>query len=136
MRRIYDFVRVHWDIVSYLFFGVLTTLVNYFVYFPLYNWMHFSAALSNILAWAVAVIFAYLTNKPFVFHSTDWSWETVSKESAKFIGCRIGSGVLETIIVFVFVDILICNGNWTKIIVSILVVILNYISSKWVVFRK
>ena len=136
MRRIFDFIRAHWDVVSYLFFGALTTLVNYVVYFPLYNWMHFSATLSNILAWAVAVIFAYLTNKPFVFHSNDWSWETVSKECLKFVGCRIGSGALETIIVCVFVDILMYNGNWTKIIVSVLVVILNYISSKWFVFRK
>jgi putative flippase GtrA len=124
------------DIVSYLFFGGLTTVVNYVVYLPCYNMLHFSAAISNVIAWVVAVAFAYLTNKPFVFKSHDWSMKTVGPELTKFVGCRIGSGLLETAIIFVTVDCLNWNGNIWKLVTSVLVVILNYVASKRLVFRK
>jgi len=136
LERIHKLVRQHWDIISYLFFGGLTTLVNYLVYFPLYNGLQWSAVLCNVIAWVVAVAFAFMTNKPFVFQSHDWSAQTVLPEMAKFVGCRIGSGLLETLIIWVTVDLLALSGNWMKVLVSILVVILNYIFSKWIVFSK
>lgn len=136
MERIRKLLLQYRDILSYLFFGGLTTVVNFIVYFPLYNWLHFSGVLSNLIAWAVAVAFAFLTNKPFVFKSHDWSRKTVLPELMKFVSCRIGSGVIETAVIWLLVDILTWNGNWVKILVSILVVILNYISSKWLVFKK
>ena len=129
-------IEKYWDIISYLFFGVLTTLVNYAVYLPCYNLLGWSAALSTAVAWVVAVAFAYLTNKPFVFKSHDWSAKTVVPELAAFVVCRVGSGLLETAIMFVTVDVLGWNGNWMKLIVSVLVVILNYVGSKLFVFKK
>ncbi len=122
--------------ISYLFFGVLTTLVNYAVYLPLYNYAGVSASVSNVIAWVVAVLFAFLTNKPFVFGSHDWSAKTVLPELGKFTACRIGSGVLETGILFLFVDMLSMEGNVIKLITSVLVVILNYVGSRLLVFRK
>ena len=124
------------NIISYLFFGGLTTLVNFLVYFPCYNWLNVSAAVSNIAAWVVAVVFAYLTNKPFVFQSNDWSRETVIPEFLKFVGCRMGSGILETAVIWIAVDLMQWNGNLIKLIVSVLVVVLNYIGSKFLVFNK
>ena len=126
----------HYDVLSYLFFGVLTTVVNYLVYLPCYNLLHISASISNVIAWVAAVAFAFLTNKPFVFQSHDWSPPVVLPELTKFVGCRIGSGVLETVIIFVTVDCLSWNGNLVKLAVSVLVVILNYFGSKLLVFRK
>ena len=126
----------YWDVLSYLFFGGLTTVVNYAVYLPCFNLLGMSAAVSNVIAWAVAVLFAFLTNKPFVFKSHDWSAKTVWPEFIKFVGCRIGSGVLETAIIFVTVDLLYWNGNWMKLTTSVLVVILNYFASKLLVFKK
>ena len=126
----------YYDVLAYLFFGGLTTVVNYLVYLPCYNWLRLSASVSNVIAWVVAVAFAYLTNKPFVFKSTDWSWKTVGPELAKFVGCRVGSGFLETAIIFVTVDLMTWNGNWMKLITSVLVVILNYFGSKLLVFRN
>lgn len=131
-----DFIRKYWDIISYLFFGVLTTLVNYFIYFLLYNWLRLSATVSNLIAWIFSVAFAYLTNKPFVFKSRDWSKETVIPELTKFVGCRLGSGALETAIIWLTVDMLQWNGNLMKIFISVLVVALNYVGSKWLVFAK
>ena len=71
--KIMTFLREKRDIVSYLVFGVLTTLVNYAFYLPLYNFAHLSGGWSNAIAWVGAVIFAFFTNKPFVFRSHDWS---------------------------------------------------------------
>lgn len=129
-------IRKYYDILAYLFFGVLTTAINYIVYLPCYNLLHYSAAVSNVIAWVVAVAFAYLTNKPFVFKSHDWSAKTVVPELTKFVTCRIGSGVMETSIIFLTVDLLHWNGNVMKLITSVLVVIVNYAASKLVVFRK
>ena len=131
-----DFVKRHVDVLSYLFFGGLTTAVNYIVYLPCYNLLELSASVSNVIAWVVAVAFAFLTNKPFVFKSHDWSAKTVLPELTKFVGCRVGSGVLETAILFLTVDLLQWNGNWMKLLTSVLVVILNYFGSKFLVFRK
>ena len=123
------------DVLTYLIFGVLTTAVNYLIYIPVYNFCGFSAALSNAIAWVGAVAFAYLTNKPFVFKSHDWSAKTVIPELTKFVSCRLASGVTETMILLVTVDILHWNGNLWKLITSVLVVILNYFASKFLVFR-
>ena len=129
-------IEKYWDILTYLFFGVLTTVVNYLVYLPCYNMLHWSAGVSNVLAWVVAVAFAFLTNKPLVFKSHDWSWNVVWPELTKFVGCRIGSGLLETGIIVLFVDILHFNGNIIKLITAVLVIVLNYIGSKLLVFKK
>ena len=136
VRKIRSLLEKYWDILAYLFFGVCTTVVNYMVYLPCYNLLQFSATVSNILAWVVAVAFAYLTNKPFVFKSNDWSRETVIPELTKFIGCRIGSGAMETVILFLAVDLLGWNGNVWKLLTQVMVVILNYIGSKLLVFTK
>ena len=136
VKKLMQLVKAHWDVVSYLIFGVLTTVVNYAVYLPLYNWANFSAALSNAIAWVAAVAFAFLTNKPFVFKSHDWSAKVVLPELTKFLGCRIGSGLAETAIIFVTVDLLSWNGNLWKLLTSVLVVILNYVASKLFVFNN
>ena len=124
------------DILTYLVFGVLTTVVNYVVYIPCYNLLHLGGAASNAIAWMAAVAFAFLTNKPFVFKSHDWSAKVVLPELTKFLGCRVGSGLLETAIIFLTVDCLCWNGNWMKLFTNVMVVILNYFGSKRLVFRR
>ena len=114
-------VKAHWDVVTYLIFGVLTTVVNYAVYLPCLNILGLSAAVSNCIAWVVAVAFAFVTNKPFVFCSHDWSMKTVIPEFTKFI---------------VSVDTLGGNGNIWKLVTQVLVIVINYVGSKLLVFRK
>lgn len=134
--KIRKLLEKYWDILSYLFFGVLTTVVNYLVYLPCYNMLGLSATVSNVIAWVVSVAFAYLTNKPFVFKSNDWSAKTVIPELIKFVSCRLGSGAIETLILLLAVDIMGWDGNLWKLLTSVIVVILNYIGSKLLVFRK
>ena len=136
MEKLKKLLKKYEDVLTYLFFGVLTTAVNYLVYLPCYNLLHLSAAVSNAVAWAFAVAFAYLTNKPFVFKSHDWSAKTVVPELTKFVMTRVGSGAAETVFIFLMVDVLDWNGNVMKLITSVLVVILNYVGSKLLVFRR
>lgn len=136
IEKLRSLIEKYWDVLSYLFFGVLTTVVNYLIYLPVYNFCGLSAALSNMIAWVGAVIFAFLTNKPFVFHSHDWSTKTVVPELTKFVSCRIASGVLETVILFLAVDCMNWNGNIWKLVTQVLVIIINYVGSKLLVFRK
>ncbi len=136
MKKVRLLLEKYWDILMYLVFGVLTTVVNYVVYLPVYNVLGLSAAVSNAIAWVAAVAFAYLTNKPFVFKSHDWSWKTVGPELTKFVSCRVASGVMETVILLITVDMLGWNGNIWKLATSVLVVIVNYFGSKLLVFKK
>jgi putative flippase GtrA len=136
MKKIRELIERYYDVLSYLFFGGLTTVVNYLVYLPCYNWWNMSAGVSNMIAWGFAVAFAFVTNKPFVFKSHDWSAKTLWPELTKFVGCRIGSGVLETAILWITVDMLTWNGNWMKLITSVLVIVANYFGSKFLVFSK
>ena len=135
LDKIRDLIKAYWDIISYLFFGVLTTVVNYLIYLPCLNLLHLSAAVSNCIAWVVAVLFAYVTNKPFVFESHDWTWKVVAPEFAKFVGTRVASWLVETGILFLTVDVLHWNGIVWKLVTSVLVVVLNYVGSKLLVFR-
>ena len=95
VNKLFALIRRHYDVLSYLFFGVLTTVVNYLVYLPCYNLLHISASISNVIAWVAAVAFAFVTNKPFVFQSHDWSASVVLPELTKFVGCRVGLAQLR-----------------------------------------
>lgn len=136
IEKIRNLIIKYWDILIYLVFGVLSTVVNYVVYIPAHYILGFSAAASNMIAWVVAVAFAFLTNKPFVFKSHDWSMKTLIPELSKFVGCRIASGVGETLILLVTVDLLGWSGAVWKLITSVLVVVANYFGSKFLVFKK
>ena len=136
IQKIRNLIEKYWDVLTYLVFGGLTTVVNYLVYLPCLYMLGMSAAVSNVIAWVVAVAFAYLTNKPFVFRSHDWSMKTVIPELTKFVGCRVASGVAETLIILVTVDILGWSGAVWKLVTSVLVVVANYFGSKFLVFKK
>lgn len=135
-EKILNLLRKYESVLSYLFFGVMTTVVNFLVYYPLTNLLGINATFANVIAWAVSVAFAFVTNKPFVFKSHDWSATVVIPELTKFVGTRLGSGFVETAMIFLFVDLLAWDGNIVKIAVSVLVVIINYVGSKLLVFRK
>ena len=135
-EKIRELFLRYYDLIMYLVFGVMTTAVNYLVYLPCYNLFGLSASVSNMISWVVSVAFAFLTKKPFVFRSHDWSAKVVWPELVKFVGCRVGSGVMETVILFVTVDTLRWNGYIWKLVTSVLVVVVNYVGSKLLVFRN
>ena len=129
-------VRKYKAELVYLLFGVMTTAVNYLGYFLCYYRFGFSAAVSNGIAWVVAVLFAFLTNKSFVFESHDWSRKTVLKEILGFLSCRVVSGAVETGILWIAVDMLGLPSLWMKIFIGVIVIVVNYFGSKFLVFHK
>lgn len=122
--------------LSYLFWGAATTTVNYCMYFLCTDVGNLHYLLSNITAWVVAVLFAFVVNKRFVFDSRSWERAVVLPELWKFAGARVISGVLETGLLWFCVDLLHLPDGIIKILVSVLVVILNYIFSKLYIFHR
>ncbi len=129
IQKCKELFRAHKELILYVFFGGLTTLVNYAVFFPM-DMCHIDVAISNVVAWAVSVTVAFLTNKQFVFESRDWSARILFPELAKFVGCRVGSVVVETLFLVLTVKVLQWHSGLMKILISIAVVLLNYIGSK------
>ena len=117
----------------YIFFGGLTTLVNIIVYFLCYDIAKLTNVLSTIIAWLLSVIFAFITNKIYVFESHS---KSVLYELSTFFACRLGTGILDLGIMFFTVDILHWNALLMKILSNILVIILNYVLSKVIIFKK
>ena len=121
------------EVFFYLVFGVLTTLVNIVSFAILSRAIGIGTVFSNVIAWFLSVLFAYVTNRRWVFQSKS---DDVLKEAAAFFSGRLGTGVLDTLVMFVTVDLLCWNDLVMKVISNVIVIILNYIISKLFVFKS
>lgn len=133
IARIYYRIR---EIIGYLFFGVLTTLVNYAVYILFTDSMGINYLVSNAAAWIIAVLFAYITNKLFVFRARSPDFRHLVIECFGFFLCRGLSGGADMLCMYLLVDIAAINDKIAKVLVNIIVIVLNYFFSKLIVFRK
>ena len=129
-------IKKYEGVLLYLIFGVLTTLINMAVYYALYEGFNIPNIVSNTNAWIVAVVFAFITNKVWVFRSKSLEPGVVFKEFSAFLLARVSTGLLDTLIMYVGVDLLNGRPLFSKIISNVFVVILNYIFSKLFIFRK
>lgn len=136
LKNIIQLIKRYRSFLAYAIFGVLTTIVNIATYNICYYNFGCSNTFSNIIAWILAVAFAYLTNKTWVFESKSWQWEVLSREVPAFISCRLATGILDLVIMYICVDIMHWYAMLMKIISNILVIILNYVFSKLVIFKK
>lgn len=143
------------ETVTYLVFGVLTTAVN-FVVFKLFDVIFTRAfttdltLLTNFIAWVLSVAFAYVTNKLFVFESKSWKANVIAKEIPSFVGARVFSLGVESLGLLIFIRWLgfdsfvleiipgfaIGGKMITKIALSVIIVIMNYVFSKFLIFGK
>ena len=126
----------HKQIILYLFFGVCTTAINTSMYWLLYDLLSLNNIISTVLAWLAAVIFAFTTNKLFVFKSKRTNTQERINEVASFFGCRLLTGILDVVIMAFAVDMLQWDGLLWKLISNIIVTIINYIASKFWIFKK
>ena len=133
MHKITALCRKHREFLLYVFFGVLTTLVNMGVYAGLFHGCRLPNVLSTILAWAAAVLFAYVTNRLWVFRSRGKSW---LRELLLFVGCRTLTGVLDVGIMYAAVDLLRWNAVLWKLISNIIVTAANYLASRFLIFKQ
>lgn len=124
------------DIILYGIFGVLSTAVNILSYWFFAHPLRIGTMLSTILAWFLTVSFVYLTNRKWVFHSSASTMKEYLKEIVAFFSCRIATGVLDWACMFVFVTLLSFHDVLIKTLANILVIILNYIASKLIIFKQ
>lgn len=136
MQRLLELYHKYRGIILYIFFGGITTVINLVVYNFMYYYMECSNLFSTIIAWVLAVLTAFFTNKQLVFGSTSWKGEVLWKEGVKFFECRIGTGILEIIFMYITVDIIGLSGFVMKLIANVVVIILNYIASKVIIFKN
>ena len=152
MEKIKRIYKRHKEMIMYFVFGVATTLVNLIAFYCL-GLVGGSAdhayLIHNIIAWLVAVIFAYITNKLFVFESRSWKTKVLLKELCEFFGARIFSLGIEEIGLWLFVDLLnfghisytvagfcLTGELVAKLALAVIVVVLNYFFSKFIIFKK
>lgn len=122
--------------MAYLFFGVLTTLCNYAAYYALTRWLLLGMEAGNAVAWLISVLFAFITNKRFVFQSKSWAPRVALPELGGFFAARALSLLLDTALLILMVRYLHMNDLIAKIPANILVIVFNYVASKWLIFRK
>ena len=123
-------------IILYGIFGVLTTIINIATYGVFYSVLGVSNVISNIIAWVLSVLFAFITNKLWVFESKSFDFKLFMKELGSFTVCRLATGALDLGIMLVGVDLLKGPAMILKVISNIIVIILNYVMSKVFVFKK
>lgn len=124
------------EMLSYLVFGVLTTLINILLAGLLYDVLHWNLYVANTLAWVASVAFAFFTNKLFVFQSKSMAPAVLMWESMSFLGARLFSLGVDTLGMGLLVDLLHWNFWVAKILMNVIVVILNYIFSKLLIFNQ
>ena len=124
------------EVFDYLFFGVLVTIVNFVSYYIPSNIFHIDKIVSNVISFVISVIFAYFVNKVYVFETPWDNLKETLKELTSFIVSRIGTGLLCDILIFaLMINILMINDVISKITTQVLVVVLNYVIGKFIVFK-
>ncbi len=136
LKKIADIYRNHLEGMRYLVFGALATVVNIACYSICLYSLNIENATSNIIAWIVAAIFAYITNKFFVFDSKVNTKKALIYEITSFFGCRLLTLVIDEAIMIITVDKMGLNGFLMKVIANIVVIILNFVFSKLFIFKK
>lgn len=124
------------DIIPYLFFGVCTTAVNMIGYWILAYLCNWRVMLSTVAAWFLALVFAYVTNRKWVFKSEAKNLAEIIREAFYFFICRLSTGVVDWGSMFLFVSVLHLNDMFSKLAANIIVILLNYIASKRIIFKK
>lgn len=138
MKKIVELYNKYREIINYLVFGVFTTVISLLVYYGLTFTIFdpnnpISLQIANIISWIAGVIFAYITNRKFVFDSKN---KNLLKEISSFVGARIITLIMDMVIMYVGVTLFRGNDKIWKLISQVIVIVSNYLFSKIFVFRK
>ena len=140
MKKLWDWA---WDLygkheegINYLIFGFLAFVLNYVLYFVFASTLHMHYMAATALSWVLTVVFAYWTNRSFVFKSKVKGKEGIWKEFSAFVGARIVTGGMELVIMYVMVDLAGIHNMIAKFVCNVVVIVSNYIFSKLLVFKK
>lgn len=122
--------------ILYILFGVFTTVVNIVVFAICADMMHLDTYVSNFAAWVMAVTFAYITNKLWVFESKTTDAKELFREIVSFTGARVLTLGIDMVLMFVGVDLLHINKLIVKVLANVVVIVSNYVLSKLFIFKK
>lgn len=136
MKKIKALYEKYRSIILYLFYGGCTTVINIVCYYILYQVLSWPNVTSTIIAWIVSVVFAFVTNRLFVFGQKDNTLRRWARDFVSFVGCRLATGVMDVVIMYLAVDLMHWNSLLWKVISNVLVIILNYIASKYFIFKE
>ena len=136
MKTLKSLYQTYREVFWYLVCGAGTTVVNLICFWCCANLLRTPTAVSTAIAWLFSVIFAYITNRTFVFHSQNSGLAAILREMTAFFGARIFSGALDVALMVIFVDGLHLPEMWMKMAVNVLVTVCNFVASKWIVFRE
>jgi putative flippase GtrA len=122
--------------VNYLIFGFLTTVINIVVFAIFIHAFQLDYKIATTVAWIASVIFAFFTNKFYVFNSKVFTLKVILKEFVNFSFYRVLSLLIDILLMFLLIDLADTNEMSSKVLVNIIVVILNYVTSKYLTFRN
>ena len=126
-------LKTHREVLLYLVFGGLTTLVNVVTFGVMTDGLGIHYTISNAVAWIASVAFAYVTNRKWVFESRS---SHILREMCLFVGCRVFSGLCDMGVLVLCVEVLSMSTMLAKLLTQVIVVVLNYVFSKLIVFRR
>lgn len=135
-KNAWDMYKTHEEGINYLIFGFLAFVLNYVLFYVFETWMHIDYMIATALSWLITVVFAYWTNRTFVFKSKNTGGTNIFKEFCSFIGARIATELLELLLMYLMVDLAHINSNIAKLIAQAVVIISNYILSKIWIFKE
>ena len=121
------------EILNYIIFGIFTSIVNIATYLLLTDVFNVYYVFANILAWIISVFFAYFTNRTWVFESEN---KNIIKEISMFYSARLFTGVIDTLLMIVFIDVLSLENTFSKLVTAVVIITLNYLFSKVIIFKK
>lgn len=136
IQKAKELIKKYEELIMYLIIGVLITIINYVVFAILVNGIKLEMHISNIIAWVISVICAYFSNKLWVFKSKSFKLEVIVKEILSFGAARVFSLLVEEVILYIFVNKLGMEKLIIKLVANIVVIIINYILSKFIIFKK
>ena len=131
-----DEVKKQSELISYAIFGVATTVVSMVVYGVCNSAFEMHYLISNIVSWVIAVAFAYITNKMFVFKTRGMGFAQLKREITLFVSARLASLGIEELGLFILIGLIGWGELLAKLVMQVVVIVLNYIFSKLVIFKK
>ena len=136
MKKLWDLFLTYKEIILYVFFGGMTTIVNLVSYALFTRLLNINDYVAIFLSWVLAVFFAYITNKIWVFESKSREFKELFREITSFAAARVATLGLEYVVMFIGVDILFINDMLVKVFAQVLVIVANYLFSKLFIFKK
>lgn len=122
--------------LNYLIFGFLAFVLNYVLYYVFESFFHMHYMAATAISWVLTVVFAYWTNRTFVFKSKNTGFAALVKEFISFVGARVATGVLELVLMYLMVDMAGINSYIAKFVCQVIVILANYFLSKLWIFKK